>query len=258
MDSQRGAKDANLSLRCIKDKLLPIAGTVLVAALLITVIALAAQKRPPCPPCPTAAPHLPGCPNDGIGVGLQCFYFVEDAADWDGGQRFCLSRGAQLAAVGTPQELVRWGGGGRWGGPGGPSCPTAVLFHRGSCCAMGAPCSTGLGCAGIARGRGCGPMGLSSITRSALRAAGAAPTRTAEGSAALSAPAPNVPSAAAPNGGGRSSEPTPGRRRGGLGGSHHKREERRSPPRLSVPTCPPPRPPHPGISVSALQKQEWV
>ncbi|XP_040504807.1 C-type lectin domain family 2 member D-like isoform X2 [Gallus gallus] len=105
MDSQRGAKDANLSLRCIKDKLLPIAGTVLVAALLITVIALAAQKRPPCPPCPTAAPHLPGCPNDGIGVGLQCFYFVEDAADWDGGQRFCLSRGAQLAAVGTPQEL---------------------------------------------------------------------------------------------------------------------------------------------------------
>nr|AHX37037.1 C-Type Lectin-like membrane protein [Gallus gallus] len=93
MDSQRGAKDANLSLRCIKDKLLPIAGTVLVAALLIAVIALA------------AAPHLPGCPNDGIGVGLQCFYFVEDAADWDGGQRFCLSRGAQLAAVGTPQEL---------------------------------------------------------------------------------------------------------------------------------------------------------
>lgn len=88
----------------------------------------------------------------------------------------------------------------------------------GSCCAMGAPCSTGLGCAGIARGRGCGPMGLSSITRSALRAAGAAPTRTAEGSAALSAPAPNVPSAAAPNGGGRSSEPTPGRRGGALGG----------------------------------------
>ncbi|XP_040541321.1 collectin-12-like isoform X5 [Gallus gallus] len=66
---------------------------------------LPAQKRPPCPPCPTAAPHLPGCPNDGIGVGLQCFYFVEDAADWDGGQRFCLSRGAQLAAVETPQEL---------------------------------------------------------------------------------------------------------------------------------------------------------
>ncbi|XP_040541326.1 C-type lectin domain family 2 member D-like isoform X10 [Gallus gallus] len=95
----------DLSLRCIKDKLLPIAGTVLVAALLIAVIALAAQKRPPCPPCPTAAPHLPGCPNDGIGVGLQCFYFVEDAADWDGGQRFCLSRGAQLAAVETPQEL---------------------------------------------------------------------------------------------------------------------------------------------------------
>lgn len=90
MDSQRRAKDAS---------------TVLVAALLIAVIALAAQKRPPCPPCPTAAPHLPGCPNDGIGVGLQCFYFVEDAADWDGGQRFCLSRGAQLAAVGTPQEL---------------------------------------------------------------------------------------------------------------------------------------------------------
>uniref|UniRef100_A0A8C9EXY4 C-type lectin domain-containing protein n=1 Tax=Pavo cristatus TaxID=9049 RepID=A0A8C9EXY4_PAVCR len=96
------ASSADLSLKCIKDKLLPIAGTVLVAALLI--------KRPSCPPCPTAAPHLPGCPNDGIGVGTQCFYFVEDAADWDGGQRFCLSHGAQLATVESPQELVRWGG----------------------------------------------------------------------------------------------------------------------------------------------------
>nr|ADU03776.1 c-type lectin-like receptor 3 [Meleagris gallopavo] len=93
MDPQRGAKDANFSLKCIKDKLLPIAGTVLVAALLIAVISLA------------AAPPLPGCPKDEIGVGTQCFYFVEDAADWDGGQRFCLSHGAQLATVGSPQEL---------------------------------------------------------------------------------------------------------------------------------------------------------
>ncbi|XP_031411906.1 C-type lectin domain family 2 member F-like, partial [Meleagris gallopavo] len=101
MDPQRGAKDANFSLKCIKDKLLPIAGTVLVAALLIAVISLAGEL---------GAPHrspLPGCPKDEIGVGTQCFYFVEDAADWDGGQRFCLSHGAQLATVGSPQELVR-------------------------------------------------------------------------------------------------------------------------------------------------------
>uniref|UniRef100_A0A669QT68 C-type lectin domain-containing protein n=1 Tax=Phasianus colchicus TaxID=9054 RepID=A0A669QT68_PHACC len=55
------------------------------------------------PPAPTNCSPLQAL--DGIGVGTRCFYFVEDAADWDGGQRFCLSRGAQLATVETPQEL---------------------------------------------------------------------------------------------------------------------------------------------------------
>ncbi|XP_021269194.1 C-type lectin domain family 2 member D-like [Numida meleagris] len=105
MDPHHGAKDASSRLKCIKDKLVPIAGTVLVAALLIAVIALAAQKRPSCSPCPTAGPLPPSCPPEWIGVGTQCFYFVEDPADWDGGQRFCLSRGARLAAVESPQEL---------------------------------------------------------------------------------------------------------------------------------------------------------
>ncbi|XP_065610053.1 C-type lectin domain family 2 member D-like [Cyrtonyx montezumae] len=113
MDPHRGAKDTNFSLKCIKDKLVPIAGTVLVAALLIAVISLAAQKRPSCPLCPTAASPSPGCPRDGVGVGTQCFYFVEDPADWDGAQRFCRSRGARLAAVESTHELgflLRYGG----------------------------------------------------------------------------------------------------------------------------------------------------
>ncbi|XP_046784555.1 translation initiation factor IF-2-like isoform X9 [Gallus gallus] len=189
MDSQRGAKDANLSLRCIKDKLLPIAGTVLVAALLIAVIALAApsasfqpRNAPRAPPAPQPPPTSRAAPTMGSGLGCSA------STSWRTRQ---TGMGGSASVCPAERNWPPW-------------------RPRRSC--------TGLGCAGIARGRGCGPMGLSSITRSALRAAGAAPTRTAEGSAALSAPAPNVPSAAAPNGGGRSSEPTPGRRRGALGG----------------------------------------
>eukprot|EP00076_Gallus_gallus_P027302 XP_015150515.2 C-type lectin domain family 2 member D-like isoform X2 [Gallus gallus] len=216
MDSQRGAKDANLSLRCIKDKLLPIAGTVLVAALLIAVIALAAQKRPPCPPCPTAAPHLPGCPNDGIGVGLQCFYFVEDAADWDGGQRFCLSRGAQLAAVGTPQELgfvLRYG--------------RSVQYWI-----------------GLRRDRS-GPWmwANGSLFNNAIEGSGRCAHTDGGGIGSAECSRPKRSVCSRPNGGGRSSEPTPGRRRGGLGRVPPQRGGTSQSSRLSVPTCPPPRPP---------------
>ncbi|NXL86756.1 CLC2E protein, partial [Alectura lathami] len=88
------------SLRCIKDKLVPVGVTVLVAVLLIAIIALAAKK---CPPCPS--PTLPSCAEDGVGYGEKCFYFVEDEADWNGSQSSCLARGAHLAAVDSRQEL---------------------------------------------------------------------------------------------------------------------------------------------------------
>lgn len=122
-------------------------------------------ETPPVPPLPHSRPPPPGLPQR-WDRGWAAVLLLR-------GGRGRLGWGAALLSVprsaigrrGDPAGVGEMGGGERWGGPGGPSCPTAVLFHRGSCCAMGAPCSTGLGCAGIARGRGCGPMGLSSITR---------------------------------------------------------------------------------------------
>ncbi|NWU74011.1 CLC2E protein, partial [Pterocles burchelli] len=123
-----------LSLKCIKDKKIPIGVTVVVAALLLTIIALAgkgpkteipptqnpplekkltgmfsplfffpAKKCPSCPSCPP--PILPGCRENGIGYGEKCFYFVEDEADWNRSQSSCVALGAHLTAVDTPQEL---------------------------------------------------------------------------------------------------------------------------------------------------------
>nr|XP_009935990.1 PREDICTED: uncharacterized protein LOC104332287 [Opisthocomus hoazin] len=90
-DCARGA--GGFSLKCIKDKKVPIGVTVVVAALLLTIIALA------------AAPVLPSCLEDGIGYREKCFYFVEDEADWNRSQSSCLSLGAHLAAVDTREEL---------------------------------------------------------------------------------------------------------------------------------------------------------
>ncbi|NXE17234.1 CLC2E protein, partial [Lophotis ruficrista] len=102
-------------LRCVKEKKVPIAVTVLVAALLLAVIALAARKCPACPSCP--APAAPGCPESGIGLGEKCFYVLEDEADWDASQASCLALGAHLAALDSREELdflLRYGRAGHY------------------------------------------------------------------------------------------------------------------------------------------------
>ncbi|NXA25946.1 CLC2E protein, partial [Ibidorhyncha struthersii] len=105
------ALSPDFSLKCIKDKKVPIGVTLVVAALLLTIIALAAKKCPSCPSCPS--PVLPSCSENGIGYGEKCFYFVEDEADWNRSAVTCLSLGAHLATVDTWEELrflLRYGG----------------------------------------------------------------------------------------------------------------------------------------------------
>ncbi|XP_035750819.1 C-type lectin domain family 2 member E-like [Egretta garzetta] len=95
--------DAGFSLKCIKDKKVPIGVTLVVAALLLAIIALAAKKCPSCPSCPS--PILPSCLENGIGYREKCFYFVENEADWNRSQLSCLSLQAHLATIDTPEEL---------------------------------------------------------------------------------------------------------------------------------------------------------
>ncbi|NXY80431.1 CLC2E protein, partial [Glareola pratincola] len=91
------------SLKCIKDKKVPIGVVLVVAALLLAVIALAAKKCPSCPSCPS--PVLSGCPENWIGYGEKCFYFVEDEGDWNSSEISCLALGAHLATVDAGKEL---------------------------------------------------------------------------------------------------------------------------------------------------------
>ncbi|NXE85554.1 CLC2E protein, partial [Cochlearius cochlearius] len=91
------------SLKCIKDKKVPVGVTVVVAALLLAIIALAAKKCPSCPSCPP--PVLPSCLENGIGYREKCFYFMENEADWNRSQLSCLSLQAHLATIDTPEEL---------------------------------------------------------------------------------------------------------------------------------------------------------
>ncbi|XP_054033614.1 C-type lectin domain family 2 member D-like [Dryobates pubescens] len=95
--------DTGFSLKCIKDKKVPIGGTVVIAALLLAIIALAAKRCPSCPSCPS--PTLPSCLDNGIGYRQKCFYFMEDKADWNRSQISCLALGAQLATIDTWEEL---------------------------------------------------------------------------------------------------------------------------------------------------------
>ncbi|NXJ82641.1 CL2DR protein, partial [Trogon melanurus] len=88
------------NLKCIKDKKVPITVTVVVTALLLTIITLALKK---CPSCPSSV--LPRCLQKGIRYGEKCFYFVEVEADWDRSQRSCLGLGAHLATIDTQEEL---------------------------------------------------------------------------------------------------------------------------------------------------------
>ncbi|NXA16493.1 CLC2A protein, partial [Sapayoa aenigma] len=93
----------DFSLKCIKDKRIPVGITVLVTGLLLAIIALAARKCPSCPSCPV--PGVPGCLESGIGLGDKCFYFVEKELDWDGSEASCLSHGSHLATIDSPEEL---------------------------------------------------------------------------------------------------------------------------------------------------------
>ncbi|KAK2542375.1 C-type lectin domain family 2 member D [Columba guinea] len=91
------------SLKCIKDQKVPIGVTVVVAALLLTIIALAVKKCPSYPSCPSHV--LPSCLNNGIGYGEKCFYFIEDEAEWNKSRIACVSLGAHLATIDSWEEL---------------------------------------------------------------------------------------------------------------------------------------------------------
>ncbi|NWH67859.1 CD69 protein, partial [Geococcyx californianus] len=99
-----GSLFPDVTLKCIKDKRVPIGVVVLVAALLLAIIALAAKKCPSCPSC--SSPSLPSCPENGIGYREKCFYLVEDEADWNGGRNSCRLLGAHLATINARKELV--------------------------------------------------------------------------------------------------------------------------------------------------------
>ncbi|XP_074020885.1 C-type lectin domain family 2 member B-like isoform X2 [Numenius arquata] len=93
MPSQRRARDEDFSLKCLKDKKVPIGVTLVVAVLLLTIISLAAP------------PVLPSCWEKGIGFGEKCFYFLEEEADWNGSASSCLALGAHLATIDSQEEL---------------------------------------------------------------------------------------------------------------------------------------------------------
>ncbi|GAB0201515.1 C-type lectin domain family 2 member E-like [Grus japonensis] len=101
--------DAGFSLKCIKDKKVPIAVTVVIAALLLTIIALAGKwLRMEVPTIevfsfPGENPQV--CLGEEIGYGDKCFYFVEAEADWNRSQIFCLSLGAHLATIDSRGDL---------------------------------------------------------------------------------------------------------------------------------------------------------
>ncbi|KAM9119546.1 C-type lectin domain family 2 member D-like isoform 2-T2 [Pangshura tecta] len=93
-------RDVDFSLKCIKDKRIPITVTVVIAALIITIIALAARKPPPCPPHFTAA-----CPDRWVGYQGKCFYFSETEDSWNNSQSHCSALSASLASFDSVLEL---------------------------------------------------------------------------------------------------------------------------------------------------------
>nr|XP_023969466.1 C-type lectin domain family 2 member D-like isoform X1 [Chrysemys picta bellii] len=96
-------RDVDFSLKCIKDKRIPITVTVVITALIITVIALAAKKMPPCPRCP---PHVTAaCPDGWVGYQGKCYYFSETEGNWNNSQSHCSSLNASLASIDSLPEL---------------------------------------------------------------------------------------------------------------------------------------------------------
>ncbi|CAM4668424.1 unnamed protein product [Caretta caretta] len=96
-------RDVDFSLKCIKDKQIPITVTVVITALIITIIALAAKKTPPCPRCP---PHVTAaCPDGWVGYQGNCYHFSETEGNWSTSQSHCSSLNASLASIDSLTEL---------------------------------------------------------------------------------------------------------------------------------------------------------
>nr|XP_048690905.1 C-type lectin domain family 2 member D-like isoform X2 [Caretta caretta] len=96
-------RDVDFSLKCIKDKRIPITVTVVITALIITIIALAAKKTPPCPRCP---PHVTAaCPDGWVGYQGNCYHFSETEGNWSTSQSHCSSLNASLASIDSLTEL---------------------------------------------------------------------------------------------------------------------------------------------------------
>ncbi|CAM2095169.1 unnamed protein product, partial [Caretta caretta] len=72
--------------------------------LIITIIALAAKKTPPCPRCP---PHVTAaCPDGWVGYQGNCYHFSETEGNWSMSQSHCSSLNASLASIDSLTELV--------------------------------------------------------------------------------------------------------------------------------------------------------
>ncbi|XP_074873419.1 C-type lectin domain family 2 member D-like isoform X2 [Carettochelys insculpta] len=102
----------DFTLKCIKEKRIPIVATVIIAALIITVIALAARKTPPCPRC--LPETTSACPDGWVGFQGKCNYFSETERNWTDSQSYCSALNATLAAIDSLLELnfiMRYGGG---------------------------------------------------------------------------------------------------------------------------------------------------
>ncbi|XP_043352996.1 C-type lectin domain family 2 member D-like isoform X2 [Dermochelys coriacea] len=96
-------RDVDFSLKCIKDKRIPITVTVVITALIIAVIALAAKKTPHCQCCP---PHvIAACPDGWVGYQGKCYYFSETEGNWSTSQSHCSSLNASLASIDSLTEL---------------------------------------------------------------------------------------------------------------------------------------------------------
>ncbi|XP_065420232.1 C-type lectin domain family 2 member D-like [Chrysemys picta bellii] len=102
-ESDEVTSDTYFSLKFIKDKWIPITVTVVIAALIITVIALAAMKTPPCPRCPS---HITAaCPGGWVGYQGNCYYFSETEGNWNNSQSHCSSLSSSLASIDSLMEL---------------------------------------------------------------------------------------------------------------------------------------------------------
>ncbi|XP_039373060.1 early activation antigen CD69-like isoform X3 [Mauremys reevesii] len=102
-ESAEATSNTKFSLKLIKDKWIPITVTVVITALIITVIALAARKPPPYPRSP---PHVTAaCPDRWVGYQGKCYYFSETEGNWNNSQSHCSALNASLASIDSLPEL---------------------------------------------------------------------------------------------------------------------------------------------------------